>query len=311
MKTLLKENFALAWRYLETSARPLELSLFNYFYRKAPRDSVVSQLVKFLNPDGGFGHALEPDMRSPTSSTLATEHGLRILVEMDIPSKHPMVRGAVSYLFQSLDQETKTWRVVPTDVNDYPHAPWWHDEDGSLAKVFDNYLIIPRAGILACLCHYHNLLPAWWLDDLIDVTIADISDMDSEQFGGGGDSLVYTRRLAESSFLPFSRKHGLISRVRELADEIVTRNPYEWSDYCAPPLKLAPTPESITSDVLADCLPPHLDYLIENQDAEGFWDVTWSWSDYPEEWEATKVEWRGVLTLETLKYLEVFGRLEK
>jgi len=308
MKSLPKVKFALAWRYLEKSARPLELSLFNYYYREAHRVSVVSQLVKYVNP-GGFGHALEPDMRSPSSSALATDFGLKILVELDLPSKHPMVRDAVSYLFQSLDQKTKTWRVAPTDVNNYPHAPWWHDEGGSLAKTFDDYLVIPRAGILASLCHYHDLLPAWWLDDMINATIKEISGMDSEQFGGGGDTLVYTRRLAETELLPFPTKYVLITRVRKLADSVVTRNPNKWSEYCAPPLKLAPTPESITAGVLADCIPAHLDYFIENQDAEGFWDVTWTWADYPEDWETAKVEWRGVLTLEVLKYLESFGRL--
>ena len=93
MKNLPKEKFALAWRYIEKFARPLELSLFNYFYREVPYDSVISHLVKYLNPDGGFGHALEPDMRSPSSSALATDFGLRILVEIGVPSKHPWFEG--------------------------------------------------------------------------------------------------------------------------------------------------------------------------------------------------------------------------
>jgi len=61
---------------------------------------------------------------------------------------------------------------------------------------------------------------------------------------------------------------------------------------------------------LADCIPEHLNYLIDSQSSAGFWDVTWAWSDYPDEWETAKSEWRGILTLETLITLDAYGRIQ-
>jgi hypothetical protein len=310
MRKLTQIQFGKAREFLKTQARPLERSLFNHYFEDAPADLVIAELKKFQNSDGGFGNALEPDMQSPSSSALATEMGLRTLVEIGVSADHPVVTAAVAYGLNSLDPQTLTWRVVPLDVNDHPHAPWWHDEEGSLERTFDNCIIIPRAGIIGVLYHYAELLPAGWLANLTKATLRAVKDMDAEKFNGGGDSLVYARKLAEAPGLAAKEKTWLSEQVRQLANQIVTRNPEDWSQYCAPPLKLAPTPESITADVLSDCLPTHLDYTIEGQYPEGFWDVTWAWNDYPDTWKIAKREWRGCLTLGTLLSLKAYSRIE-
>jgi hypothetical protein len=248
-------------------------------------------------------------MRSPSSSALATENGLRLLVELEVPADHPLVRQAVTYLQNTLDEGTQTWRVVPQDVNSHPHAPWWHDQAGSLEKTFGAFRIIPRAGILAALYAYRQLLTAAWLDRITTDTLAHILASGVDEFGGGGDALVYARRLAEAPGLPSIDRERLVVHVREMADAIVARQPHQWAQYCAPPLKLAPFPRSVTADVLQDCLPAHLDYLIERQEPQGFWDVTWTWDDYPDVWPVARGEWRGILTLETLHALKAYGRL--
>ena len=54
-----------------------------------------------------------------------------------------MVRKAVAYLITTYDNEAQVWRAVSPDTNSFPHAPWWHDEGGSLARLFDDFRIIP------------------------------------------------------------------------------------------------------------------------------------------------------------------------
>lgn len=309
MKKLTQDQFECARTYLKTQARPLERTLFEHRFEDGAVETVLTHLEKFHNPDGGFGNALEPDMRSPSSSALATEIGLGILAELGVSSGNIMVRSAVGYTLESMDSDTKTWRVAPLDVNEHPHAPWWHDSEGSLARTFDDYRVIPRGGIIACLYAYADLVPPGWLDAVSEATLTDVKEMDDEKFGGGGDALNYIRKLAEILGLPQQAKDWLVPRVRELADRIVARDPKQWTVYCAPPLKLAPTPEAITAAALADCLPAHLDYLIAQQSPQGYWDVTWEWEDYPDVWEVAKVEWRGVLTMEALTSLEAYGRI--
>jgi hypothetical protein len=310
MKKLSTKKFELAREYLHYQARSLDCALFQYHFEHGTLEKVLSELAQYQNSDGGFGNALEPDLRSPSSSALATEIALRILVELGVPSQNPLVVSAISFLLKTLHPEAKTWRVVPQDVNHYPHAPWWHDEAGSLAKTFNDFKVIPRAGILAALRHYPNLLPAGWLSQLTKSTISDLLEMELDSFSGGGDAVVYAQRLAEAPGLTREIRTKLNDRICQIADHVVTRDEASWSQYSAAPLKLAPNPKNIVADTLADCIPANLDFLVESQKPEGFWDVTWSWVDYPGDWQIAKTEWQGILTLEALMTLEAYERIE-
>jgi hypothetical protein len=310
MMKLTKESFKSAQRFLMTEARPLERTLFEYHFEGGPAGAVMKELTAFQNKDGGFGRALEPDLRTPSSSALATGIGLRLLKELGYSSEEPMVRRAVSFLQNTLDRNTWVWSVAPEDSNDHPHAPWWHDEAGSLARTFDDFLVIPRAELVALLIHYRPLVPAAWLTELTERTLRDLLTI--EALGtGGGDDLVYALRLAEAAPLPGSCGEQLLARLRDVVPQVVSRDPVEWSGYCITPLKVAPSPQSVVADLLGDLLNVHLDYLIENQDASGGWNPVWSWGDaYPEEWATARREWQGCLTLDNLVTLRSYGRLE-
>jgi hypothetical protein len=311
MKYLNREQFDRARRFVKTLSRPLDRAMFEYRFEAAPAERVLAELARFQNDDGGFGRALEPDMRTPTSSALATEIGLGVLEELACPAEHQMVARAVQFLLATFDGETHLWRVIPPDANDYPHAGWWHDEDGSLARTFDDFLIVPRAGLVGLLHHYSTLVPADWLADLTGRTVAAIETLPDALFGGGGDTLRYALNLAETDALPPSFRGRLIPRLRDLTLSVVSRDPQKWTGYCAPPLKIAPSPQSLVADLLQGDLQTHLDYQIEHQTPDGTWDPVWTWGDsYTEAWEQAKQEWRGHLTLETLTTLRAFGRIE-
>jgi hypothetical protein len=310
MKKLSRESFNQARHFLKTKARPLDRALFEHRFEGAPSATVLSELAPFQNADGGFGRALEPDLRSPSSSALATGIGLRLLKELGSSPDHPMVHRAVDYLLATFDPQNQVWRVAPHDVNAYPHAGWWHDEEGSLARIFDGFQVIPRAELVGLLHHFSSLVPAAWLTALTERTVADVETI-APLGSGGGDDLAYALILAQTQGLPQPFKERLSARIRSVVPQVVSRDPGEWGTYCITPLKVAPSPESIVADLLWDDLGVHLDYQIDQQTPEGTWDPVWSWGDaYPEAWEQAKREWRGHLTLEALTTLRAFGRLD-
>ena len=79
MKTLSGRAFERASRFLLEQARPLERALFRQRFEGAGAEGALVALSAFQNEDGGFGRALEPDLRSPSSSALATAIGLQTL----------------------------------------------------------------------------------------------------------------------------------------------------------------------------------------------------------------------------------------
>jgi hypothetical protein len=309
VKRLTPEAFDRACHLLRSQARPLDRALFEYRFEGAPAEPVLAELSRFQNRDGGFGRALEPDLRTPSSSALATAIGLRLLKELGCDADHATVGSTVHWLLNAFDPLTDVWRVAPYDVNDHPHAPWWHDKAGSLARTFDDFSVIPRADLVGLLYHYASLAPARWLRDITETTVASIETI--EPLGsGGGDDLVCALHLAESEELPLPFKERLLARIRSVVPDAVSRDPGEWGSYCITPLKVAPSPESPIADLIWDALQLHLDYQIDHQTAEGSWDPVWSWGDvYPDAWMQAKLEWRGHLTLETLTVLRAFGRI--
>ena len=308
MKQLSHEAFARARRFLMTQGRPLERALFEHRFEGAAVEGVLDELARFQNEDGGFGRALEPDSRTQSSSALATGIGLQMLRELGCPVDHPMVRKAVAYLTKTYDDEVQGWRAVSRDTNSFPHAPWWHDEDGSLAQLFDGFRIVPRALIVGSLHHFSTLVPAGWLDEVTERTVSYIERVELLGEGGGSD-LQYAISLAEARNLPQHYAKRLEARIREAIPTVVVRDSAQWDSYCITPLRIVPSPQSLGADLIPDDLQRHLDYQITHQTSEGTWDPAWSWEGtYPEGWPTAEREWRGHLTLDALTQLYAFGR---
>jgi hypothetical protein len=303
--------FDRARRFLRCEARALDCGLFQFRFERAAADGVAAALSAYQNADGGFGHALEPDLRTPASSALATGIGLQILKEIDRPASDPLVQGAIRYLLATFGAQDQVWRVIPPEANEHPHAPWWHDEDGSLARTFDRFQIIPRAQLVGLLHHFSADVPTAWLEALTERTVADVETI----YGlgtGGGDDLAYALSLAEEEALPEVYSQRLLRRLRAVVPGAVSREPAEWQTYTIHPLKVVHSPGSSVADLVEEAIQADLDYQIDHQTAEGTWDPIWTWGDaYPDAWQQARHEWRGHLTLETLTVLRAFGRIGK
>jgi hypothetical protein len=309
MKQLSRAAFGRARQFLKTEARAVDRALFEHRFEGGSLEAVLDALAAYQNEDGGFGRALEPDMRTPSSSALATGIGLRVLTELDVPAEHEMARKAVLYCRSTYDPETKVWRAIPRDANDYPHAPWWHDEAGSLARTFDDFEIIPRAEIVAYLHHFSALVSADWLREVTEDCVQTLEAQDPLGTGGG-DDLSCAIALAEADGLPADLEARLVERIRAAVPAVVIRDPAQWTGYCAAPLKVIRSPHTVGADLIADALAAHLDYTIDRQTDEGTWEPNWSWGElYPEVWPQAKHEWRGEITLATLTTLRAFGRV--
>src|SRR6266566_1168141 len=95
MKTTL--DFSQATDFVWRTARLLDRHRFAFLFLDGPRDAVLAALRPYQNADGGFGHALEPDLRGPVSQPLPVWSALRVLDEINA-FDDPMVKHACDYL---------------------------------------------------------------------------------------------------------------------------------------------------------------------------------------------------------------------
>src|SRR4051795_8969823 len=70
-----------AARFIWTNARLVERHRFAHLFQDGPPERVAEALRPYQNSDGGFGNALEPDLRTPTSQPIAVNSALEDLDE--------------------------------------------------------------------------------------------------------------------------------------------------------------------------------------------------------------------------------------
>ena len=68
MKKLSETSFQKARSFIFEHGRILDQRLFEFHFEGRSNEAVLLALKKYQNKDGGFGKALEPDLRSPLSS---------------------------------------------------------------------------------------------------------------------------------------------------------------------------------------------------------------------------------------------------
>jgi hypothetical protein len=284
-------DLAAAERFIWTNARLIDRRRYLHLFKGGTADAVVAALRAYRNADGGFGHALEPDLRGPLSEPLPVDTALRILDEID-RFDDPMVGQACDYLATITTPEGGVPFLLPT-ARDYPMAPYVRAVDNPPAS------LLPTASICGLL-HKHRVRHAW-LDRVTGYCWGKL-----ERFTAPGAyelravflflELVPDRDRAEAAFVrigPQAIEKNLVALDPAAPGEVHT------------PLDFAPTPTSLARRLFSDAvMEAHLDALAAAQQADGGWLVNWQiWAP------ATGTEWRAWATIRALAMLRAYGRL--
>jgi hypothetical protein len=282
--------FTRAEEFIWKNARLIDRRRFAYHFKNGSREDVLAALCGYQNADGGFGNALEPDIRCPDSQPVPAQHALEIMDEVGLDEE--IVARICSYLVTITTPEGGVPFVLPTALA-YPRAPWWETDDHPPAS------LNPTAAI-AGLLHKHGIQHAW-LPAATEFCRSKISNLVPSDMNEMVVVLTFLshfpdRQWAERELdrlVPLMFAAGLVADVH--ADGYV-RKPLEW----------APAPEHPFRKYLQDeVIQANLAALITEQQADGGWGITW-----PPVSPACELEWRGWITLEKLKTLQAFGMLE-
>ncbi|MEO0514706.1 MAG: hypothetical protein AAF086_05355 [Planctomycetota bacterium] len=304
MKILSPDQTAAAWSFVNNYGRPLERAWLAFHFAQGSADEVSAELLRFQNDDGGFGHALEPDVQLADSSVIATTIGLQALRKTRAPASTPSVRRAIAYLLGQLDRDTLAWDLVPTNVDDAPHAPWWNLPDTPPIGFTAN----PGAEIVGHFHYWSSLVPA---DLLVRLTDAAMDRLRGVREAEMHDAFCY-EAMRQTDAVPADVRAELLERLRPVFIQNVATDRSQWGGYVTRPLQVACAPDSPYRPGFATAVADQLDYLVETQQANGAWPLHWSWGDNGgEAWERAKRDWQGVVIVNHLQVLHSFGRLER
>lgn len=303
------EAFHRARTFLLERGRPLEAARFRRAFEAGDAEDVLLALSAYRNLDGGFGHALEPDCRAPHSSVLATVQALRVLHDLNVPAEETLLTGAVAWLRAQLwpGEGGTVWPFLPPEAGAFPHAPWWdQSEAGKLARTFGGFRVNPRAGLVAWLWRWPDLLPEGQLALLtVETRDAVLEGLSPGDVNGHEAASLF----AQAPEVPLLHRAPVLDYLGEVLPERVARTTEELGSYGLNPLLFAPTPASPLAPPLATPIAAALTWLLASQDEDGSWAPSWSWGgQFPDAWAQAEREWRSVRTLEALLTLRAWGR---
>jgi hypothetical protein len=284
---LLDAAAGFVWR----TARLLDRHRFAHLFLDGDRAPVLAALAAYQNPDGGFGNALEPDLRGPASQPEPVEVAFGVLDEVDAMD-HPMVAAACDWLVTATTPDGGVPFVLPSAA-EHPRAPWWETQPDPPAN------LVPTAAI-AGLLHKHRVAHPW-LEGATDYSWRAI------------DAMAGTSPYEVRAVLPFldhvpdrDRAEAAFSRVGALTLDqgLVALDPGATGEVHTP-LDYAPTPDTMARRLFDDdVIAAHLDHLVASQQPDGGWTISWpAWT------EAAGLEWRAWATVHNLTVLRAYGRL--
>lgn len=289
------------------AARPLERTLYEHAFESGPAWRVFDALAGFRNPDGGFGHGIEPDLLSGSSSALATSFAMRRMLAVNIPPEHALVAGAVAWCHGALLPHERVWPIVSDDADAAPRAPWW-DSEGLHAR-FNGFTLNPKADLLAQL-YALGAGDDGSLDALADDVVREVEHRNAAALDLDMHEIIACVALVDAPHVPVPVRHRLFELLTPRIEASIGRDDEAWRGYGLRPLAIAPRPGAAYAARFPDLVAAELDFLIASQGDDGAWRPTWAWGRDDAVWARQREVWAGVLTLEALTHLRTFERLE-
>lgn len=277
-------------KFIATHARLVDRHRFAHLFKGAAAEPVIAAVRAHRNADGGLGHALEPDLRDPASQPAAVMHAVEMLAEAGAGAD-PMVDEAADWLMTVTRNDGGVPFVLPSVLDSHSGGPWLRPADSSSMIM---------TAELAAMLHRAGSGHAW---------LAGADEWLWRRIPELGSSGAYDWRFA-LDFLDVvpdaGRAEAVLDEVgpRLLASGLVSLEPDAHGEVHSP-LDFSPWPGTRSRRLFdEDEIERDLDTLEAGQQDDGGWTFDWpQWSP------AATLDWRGYVTVHSLKLLSANGRL--
>ncbi|MFD9033620.1 hypothetical protein ACFVZW_21085 [Streptomyces sp. NPDC059567] len=290
-----------AEHFIWLTARVLEQRRFAYHFLRGGAEPVEVALNAYLNEDGGYGHALEPDLRGPVSQPLHTGHALRILDSIG-RCGGLRVERICRYLTDVSTHEGALPAIHPS-LRGYPAAPF-------VPIVDDPPSALLSTGPVVGLLHRNQVWHAW-LFRATEFCWSAVESLEKSHPYEIQAAVAFLDGVPDRS-----RAQAVADRLGRLVREqrLAVLDPERLDDFpVAPgyapgehhfPYEYARVPDSLARRWFTDEeMARSLDHLAAAQQEDGGWPVTWRrWAP------GTALEARPMITIEALRTLRAHGR---
>ncbi len=275
-----------AENFIWSAARLVDRHRYARLFAHGAAEPVVEALRGYRNPDGGFGHALEPDLRCPSSQPAPTLYALEILGEADA-AESELARAARVWIATIAEPDGGIPSVLP-GFEGYPHSPWMSPQPGSMLTL-----------ALAAAFHDSGITDDDWLTRATDWCWHAIETEQEPR----GYWLKYACAFLDAVPDDQRARAAIASLARRVDPAAIL--PVGIEGEALRPVDLSPRPHTRSRALVSDArVEAHLDLVESEQQEDGGWMFDWlAWSP------AQTTDWRGTVTIRALTWLRDNGRL--
>lgn len=308
---LIKSDLESIRRWIYRNARPLDLARWQYYFEGGSAEAVLQALAAYQNEDGGFGHALEADCWNPESAPMQTWTASCILREVGAPKGHPVAQGILRYLGSGAHFVDGLWQGAIPSNNDFPHAPWWTFTERS----GEDWGYNPTASLAGFILQYDEPGSALYQkgEALAKHAAADFiagrtkSD-DMHEVTVFWELLACCKAAGRTDLFDEKAYEG---RLKSAVRVLIGNDPSDWTQgYVCTPSRFIRSPQSPFYPGSEGLPEQECDLLIQNRNAHGVWNLTWTWGAYEREFAISENWWKANLAIQNLLFLRAFGRIE-
>ncbi|RKS67765.1 hypothetical protein BZB76_6717 [Actinomadura pelletieri DSM 43383] len=280
-----------ASEFMATHARMLDRRRFESLTGTGDRDALLAAVNSYRNPDGGYGHGLEPDLRSRTSQPGAALHAFEVFAEL-APVTVPEAVALCDWLESvTLPDGGLPFALPVPDPTGC--APFWTGADPEASSLQITAVVAAMAQRVAD--HHEAVAAHPWLRRATRFCL------DTARTKGDLHALelVFTLWLADAVHdveviellgrqVP---KDGLVHVQGGLPDEMM--RPLDFAPYPDRPVRALFDPDVVDAE---------LRRLDDQQQEDGGWRV-----DFASYSPAAELEWRGYTTVRAVSILSGIG----
>lgn len=288
-----------AKHFITAYARPLERAIYDYYFEGGARQAIVTELEKFQNPDGGFGHGLEADNWNPNSNPIATNDAIIILHRTQaLGDAGGIIGGILRYLHSrdSFDAEQRRWLFAIETNKEYPHAIWWEKNGGGVMGYN------PTVSLAAFMVCFHQRAP--YYEEILKDAFMDLQ----ERTDISGDELkcylLCYELLRENGITDLLDLAELNRLLQERLEQAICKDTKKYG------VEYVPVPSDFFADPRPGFISEHIRPLIaaekgvlaDIQKHDGGFDISWQWhTPYPE-FEQARKWWRAKITIDKMLF---------
>ena len=284
----MNETIQRAQNHVWSTSRVLEQRRFELLFGESgDPGAIVAALEPYKTPDGGYGYALEPDGRGPTSQPPHIWTALEALDDAGTTD------AAVCDHLAAISAPDGGIPVALPTLEPYARAPWWAiGTEGTLLATALHFAPLAKHGVTHA-----------WLDGAETFCWSAVDAIEKTHPYEAEAAIVFLDAARDRE-----RASTAAERLGRLVREqgLVGAQPEGYSaGEIHHPHDFAKRPDSLARAWFSDTeIDASLDHLAAQQREDGGWPVTWAiWTP------AIEIEWSGLVTISALKILRAYSKV--